>query len=51
MRDRKFNIVYKGTTIQCVRGSNYVYIDNRPFISLRSAKIYITKGLKNETPI
>lgn len=39
-------ILYKGVKIECVRGSNWVYIDNRPFESLRAAKIFITKRIK-----
>lgn len=45
MTDRNFTIIYKGVTIDCVRGSNYVYINGRPFEGLHSAKIWITKAI------
>ena len=36
-------VYYKGVTIVCYMGSNWVYIDKRPFKSINSAKRYITK--------
>lgn len=40
---REFKIEYKGIEIRGYRGSNWVYIGTRPFESMRSAKIWITK--------
>lgn len=40
---RKFIINYKGVNIECWRGSNFVYINNRPFMSLLSAKRWVSK--------
>ena len=44
---REAFIVYKGQTISYIRGSNYAYIGRKIFISIRAAKIYITRSLKN----
>ena len=43
MNERYFEIEYKGTTIHGYKGSNWVYIDDRPFESLLSAKRWINK--------
>jgi len=40
---RKYYVVYKGVTIEAYIGSNYVYVNNRPFTSLLSCKRWITK--------
>lgn len=39
----KKDIIYKGIVIEVVQGSNWVYIGNRSFTSLISAKRYITR--------
>ena len=44
--DRYFEIEYKGTTIHGYKGSNWVYINDRPFESLHKAKIWITRKIK-----
>lgn len=46
MSDRQFFIEYKGYKIECWQGSNWVYIEKRPFISLKSAKNWITNKIK-----
>lgn len=42
MEERYHYVYYKGVKIECVYGSNYVYIGKVPYINLRSAKINIT---------
>ena len=44
--ERYFEIEYKGTIIYGYKGSNWVYIENRPFESLHKAKIWITCKIK-----
>ena len=46
--ERRFEVVYKGVTVQGYKGSNYAYIGTRIFNSLLSAKRYITK-IQNKT--
>ena len=41
--ERYFEIEYKGITIHGYKGSNWVYIDDRPFKSLLGAKRWINK--------
>ena len=48
MNERYFEIEYKGTTIHGYKGSNWVYINDRPFESLHKAKIWITRKIKYE---
>lgn len=43
MEERKYTVTYKNVEIVGYKGSNWVYINNRPFSSMRSAKIWITK--------
>lgn len=40
---RELTINYKGINIKCFKGSNYVYVNNRPFNGVISAKRFITK--------
>ena len=46
MPERYFEIEYKGTTIHGYKGSNWVYISDRPFESLHKAKIWVTCKIK-----
>lgn len=46
--ERKFTTIYKGVEIDCYRGSNFVYIKNRPFNGLLSAKRWINKNEKTK---
>ena len=46
--ERYFEIEYKGTVIRGYKGSNWVYINTRPFESLRKAKIWVTRKIKYE---
>ena len=46
MPERKQVIEYKGFLIDYYLGSNWVYINGRPFNGMRSAKIWVNKKLK-----
>lgn len=46
MDTRKVIITYKGVEIECWKGSSCVYINKRPFLTLLSAKMWITKNIK-----
>ena len=48
MNERYFEIEYKGTMIHGYKGSNWVYISDRPFESLHKAKTWITRKIKYE---
>ena len=46
--NRHGEVMYKGVKIETYQGSNWVYVNNRPFTSMRSCKMWITKMIAHD---